>query len=124
MSLLSELIQAFQVLPGVGPKSAQRMSFHLLQKNRESGSKLAEVMKQACEKIKECSRCRTFTENTLCKICSSDKRDPELICVVESPADLMQIESATLQTGFSLPNKVCQNDKMPVCAGQSQSTTP
>ena len=99
MSLLSELIQSFQILPGVGPKSAQRMSFHLLQKNKEAGVNLAETLKQACENIKECERCRTLTENQFCKICKSGKRVPDKICVVETPADLMQIETSTDYNG-------------------------
>lgn len=95
MSLLSELIQAFQILPGVGPKSAQRMSFNLLQKNKESGIHLAEMIQKACENIKECKRCRTLTENEFCKICKSEKRNQHQLCIVETPADLMQIESST-----------------------------
>lgn len=99
MSLLSQLMNAFQVLPGVGPKSAQRICFNLLQKNKQSALKLAEILKQACEKIGECQRCRTLTENDFCRICLSDKRNTEQLCIVETPADLMQIEGATDYSG-------------------------
>jgi len=95
MSLLAQLMNAFQILPGVGPKSAQRICFNLLQKNKDSAIQLAEILKQACEKIGECQRCRTLTENDLCRICLSTKRNTDQLCVVETPADLMQIENAT-----------------------------
>lgn len=99
MSLLSQLMHAFQVLPGVGPKSAQRICFNLLQKNKDKAIQLADILKQACEKIGECKRCRTLTENELCRICLSTKRNPEQLCVVETPADLMQIEQSTDYNG-------------------------
>ena len=92
-------MNAFQVLPGVGPKSAQRICFNLLQKNKDSALKLAAVLKEACEKIGECQRCRTLTENDLCRICSSSKRNTDQLCIVETPADLMQIEGATDYSG-------------------------
>ncbi len=95
MSLLSQLMSSFQILPGVGPKSAQRICFNLLQKNKTKALELADILKQACEKIGECNRCRTLTENELCRICLSDKRNAEQLCIVESPADLMQIEQST-----------------------------
>jgi len=99
MSLLSQLMNAFQILPGVGPKSAQRICFNLLQKNKQSALKLADILKQACEKIGECQRCRTLTENDFCRICLSDKRNTQQLCIVETPADLMQIEGATDYSG-------------------------
>ncbi len=95
MSALGKLMNALQILPGVGPKTAQRMTFYLLQKNRPGAEKLAEILKQACETIRQCDRCRTLTENRLCRICASSDRDESLLCVVESPAELMQIEQAT-----------------------------
>ena len=95
MSLLAQLINAFQVLPGVGPKSAQRISFNLLQKNKASAIQLAEILKLACEKIGECKRCRTLTENEYCRICNSSKRNTDQLCIVQSPSDLMHIEQAT-----------------------------
>jgi len=99
MSLLSQLMSAFQILPGVGPKSAQRICFNLLQKNRDSAIQLADILKKACENIGECERCRTLTENPLCRICSSSKRNPDQLCIVETPADLMQIENSTDYSG-------------------------
>ena len=112
MSLLSQLMNAFQILPGVGPKSAQRICFNLLQKNKEGALKLAEILKQACENIGECKRCRTLTENELCRICSSGKRNAEQLCVVETPADLMQIEQSTDYSGtyFVLHGKLSPLD--------------
>lgn len=114
MSLLSQLMNAFQILPGVGPKSAQRICFNLLQKNKESALKLAEILKQACENIGECQRCRTLTEHDLCRICLSDKRDAEHLCVVETPADLMQIEQSTDYSGtyFVLHGRLSPLDGM------------
>ena len=112
MSLLSQLMNAFQILPGVGPKSAQRICFNLLQKNKDGALKLAEILKQACENIGECKRCRTLTENELCRICSSGKRNAEQLCVVETPADLMQIEQSTDYSGtyFVLHGKLSPLD--------------
>jgi recombination protein RecR len=95
MSLLAQLMNAFQILPGVGPKSAQRICFNLLQKNKEGALKLAEILQESCEKIGECKRCRTLTENDLCRICLSDKRNTDQLCIVETPSDLMQIEQST-----------------------------
>jgi recombination protein RecR len=95
MSVLGQLMNALQILPGVGPKTAQRMTFYLMQKNREGAVKLAEILQQACERIRQCNRCRTLTENELCRICASSERDESLLCVVETPAELMQIEQAT-----------------------------
>lgn len=114
MSLLSQLMNAFQILPGVGPKSAQRICFNLLQKNKDGALKLAEVLKQACENIGECKRCRTLTENDYCRICNSSKRDSDQLCIVETPADLMQIEQATDYSGtyFVLHGKLSPLDGM------------
>ncbi len=88
-------MSALQILPGVGPKTAQRMAFYLMQKNRQGAESLAETLREACEKIRQCGRCRTLTEHELCRICSSSERDESLLCVVETPAELMQIEQAT-----------------------------
>lgn len=94
-SLLAQLIEAFRCLPGVGPKSAQRMAFHLLERNRPGGVRLAEALQSAMERIGNCSLCRDLTENSLCSICSDGKRNPSLLCVVESPSDVLAIEQAT-----------------------------
>lgn len=93
--LLKELIQSLCCLQGVGPKSAQRMAFQLLQRNREGGRHLSRVLSQAMEKLGYCRECRTLTENECCDICSNPRRDPELLCIVESTADAWIIDQAT-----------------------------
>ena len=93
---LEELIKALRRLPGVGPKSAQRMAFHLLSRDRVGGRLLGEQLAQGMEKIAHCTTCRTFCEFEQCQICASHKRDTELLCIVESPADQLAVE----QTGF------------------------
>jgi recombination protein RecR len=91
--LISELIDAFKILPGVGPKSAQRMAFQLLERNRHGALKLSSVLHDAMEHIKHCQQCRTFTESTLCEICANPKRaDSGTLCIVESPQDVLSIE--------------------------------
>jgi len=92
--LLEELVAALRCLPGVGPKSAQRMALHLLERNRAGGAALGGTLLRAMEHIGRCGRCRTFTENALCGLCLSPRRDQGLICVVETPADLMAIEQS------------------------------
>ena len=92
--LLFELISAFKVLPGVGEKTAQRMAFHLLEKNREGAKKLAATISRAIVDIHNCEICRDLTENRVCIICSSNKRDQETICVVENPSDVIAIEKS------------------------------
>lgn len=82
-------------MPGVGPKSAQRMAFHLLERNREGGRHLAGVLEAAMERIGNCRRCRTLSEAALCEICSNPKRSDAQICVVESPAEVAALEQAT-----------------------------
>lgn len=93
--LLAELIEALRCLPGVGGKSAQRMAFHLLERERERGLKLAAVLEQAMQRIGHCSQCRNFSEEPLCSLCSSSSRERQMLCVVESPTDLAAIEQAT-----------------------------
>lgn len=92
--LLEALIEAFRCLPGVGPKSAQRMAFHLLERGREKGMHLADSLSEAIEKIQHCEQCRNFSEAPLCGICASTKREHQVICVVETPADVVAIEQA------------------------------
>lgn len=99
-SLLSELIDAFRCLPGVGPKSAQRMVFHLLERDRDSGRRLASIMADAMERIGRCERCQTLSELKVCGLCSNPKRDAAQLCVVEQPSDLVAIEQATGYKGF------------------------
>ncbi|WP_018625713.1 recombination mediator RecR [Kangiella aquimarina] len=91
--LIKKLIEAFTCLPGVGNKSAQRMAYFLLERNREGGEQLADALVAAMRGVKHCSRCRDFTEEELCGICNSAARDNSLLCVVESPADVYAIES-------------------------------
>jgi recombination protein RecR len=93
--LLAELIEALRCLPGVGAKSAQRMAFHLLERDRDGGERLAEVLRQAMQRIGHCKSCRNFSEADECVICSNASRDDALLCVVETPADLLAIEQAT-----------------------------
>ena len=93
--LLDELIQALRCLPGVGAKSAQRMAFHLLERDRVGARRLAEKLVSAAERIGQCTRCRTFSEDPVCALCRSNAREDELLCIVETPADLYAIEHAT-----------------------------
>ena len=93
-SLLNQLIQAFKILPGIGEKSAQRMAFHILEKNREGGKNLARLIIDSVENIRNCSECRNLTEKTICDICSDEKRNKKIICVVESPTDVLAIENS------------------------------
>lgn len=93
--LIEGLIQALRCLPGVGPKSAQRIAFHLLERDRSGGRALAQALEQAMVEVGRCAGCRTFSESKLCPICSSGRRDRSLLCVVETPADVYAIEQAT-----------------------------
>ena len=91
--LLNDLINSLTILPGVGKKSAQRMALYLLDKNKDGASILAKTLEKAIDNIARCSRCRMLTSNDLCKVCSDSSRDVESICVVESPSDVLAIES-------------------------------
>ncbi|HLW73884.1 MAG TPA: recombination mediator RecR, partial [Gammaproteobacteria bacterium] len=93
--LLQRLVDALRCLPGVGPKSAQRMAFQLLERNRPGALALAEALQAAAQGIGHCERCRMLTEARLCDVCTSAKRDATLVCVVETPADVQAIENAT-----------------------------
>jgi recombination protein RecR len=97
--LLSQLIEALRCLPGVGPKSAQRMALHLLERNREGGLQLAATLADAMQKIGRCTRCRDLTELEVCTICANPRRDESQLCVVESPVDVLAIEQATAYNG-------------------------
>lgn len=98
-TLLDELIESFCCLPGVGPKSAQRMAFHLLERDRRGGDRLATVLDRAMRDIGHCTRCRTFTEQPLCDICNNPGRDAAQLCIIESPADVAAIERSTTYRG-------------------------
>ena len=94
--LVEELIHALKCLPGVGGKTAQRMAFNLLERNRRGGEKLANVLAKAMEQVGHCQQCRNFTEDSLCQICQHPRRsESEILCIVESPADVFAVE----QTG-------------------------
>ncbi|MGH8321261.1 MAG: recombination mediator RecR [Gammaproteobacteria bacterium] len=93
--LLQQLMDALRCLPGVGPKSAQRMAFHLLERNRDGALTLAKALETAVTGIHHCERCRMLTDKPLCEICASARRDAALLCVVETPADVYAIDTAT-----------------------------
>ena len=97
--LLGQLTQTLCCLPGVGPKTAQRMSFHLLQRDRSGAKILAETLIEALEKIGHCQICRTLTEQDVCQICADKARDSAIVCIVESPADVWIIDQATVFNG-------------------------
>jgi len=97
---LDELIQALRCLPGVGPKSAQRMAYHLLQRDPKGAERLARGLSDALGRIRHCARCNTFTEAELCAVCSSPRRDAALLCVVESPGDLFMMEQTQSYSGL------------------------
>lgn len=99
-SLLEQLIEAFRILPGVGQKTAQRMAYHVLERDRDGGLRLADALAQAVERIAHCARCRDFSETEVCATCASASRDAHLLCAVESPADRLAIEQATGYRGF------------------------
>jgi recombination protein RecR len=97
---LDFLTEALRRLPGVGPKSAQRMAFHLLQHDREGAAMLARALFQAVDAVHHCARCNTFSENTTCDTCLDERRDPCLLCVVETPADQLMIEQTLTYKGM------------------------
>lgn len=89
---LDALVQALRVLPGVGPRSAQRMAYHLLQHDRAGAEQLAGALSAALDNVRRCAKCNNFTEDEICALCRSPRRDPSLLCVVETPADLAMVE--------------------------------
>jgi recombination protein RecR len=97
--LLNQLIEALQCLPGVGAKTAQRMAFHLLGKDRDGANRLAAVLERAIGSMRHCERCRMLTEEDVCRLCASERRDRGQICVVETPADLLAIEQSQAYRG-------------------------
>ncbi|AOY93495.1 recombination protein RecR [Cupriavidus sp. USMAA2-4] len=96
---LQALIEALRVLPGVGPKSAQRMAYHLLQHDREGARRLGDALRGAADGIHHCARCNTFTEQDVCETCLDAGRDASLLCVVETPADQVMIEQTLTYRG-------------------------
>lgn len=99
-SLLNELVTTLKCLPSVGARTAQRMAFHLLEHDREAGLKLAEAMRTALENIGNCKKCRTLTEHEVCRICEDTRRNSEILCVVESPSDVLAVEQSTAYRGY------------------------
>ena len=97
---IDRLKEALRRLPGVGPRTAGRMAFHLLERDREGGKVLAQALQAAVAGVNHCERCNNFSENPFCDICDSGKRDETLLCVVETPADLDTIEQAGAYTGY------------------------
>jgi recombination protein RecR len=97
---LDDLIEALRCLPGVGPKSAQRIAYHLLQYDRPGAERLAQTLGRAVQSIRRCAKCNSFTESELCSLCGSDRRDPAQLCVVETPGDLLMMEQTLAYRGL------------------------
>ncbi|RXZ42531.1 recombination mediator RecR [Crenobacter cavernae] len=97
---LDSLIAALKVLPGVGPKSAQRMAFHLLQRDKGGAEKLARALDRALVNLTHCERCNTFSETPICNLCADEERRQDVLCVVEMPADLLMLEQAQCFDGL------------------------
>ncbi len=97
--LLDQLIDALRCLPGVGPKSAQRMAFSVLERDRDGAERLARTLLEALERIGRCRECRTLTEDEVCRLCANPQRDGALLCIVETPADIHAVEQAGAYSG-------------------------
>lgn len=97
--LVEELLQALRCLPGVGSRTAQRMALHLLERDRRGGERLAGVLERAMREIRRCDRCRNFTAAGICDICASTRRSDSVLCIVETPGDVLAIEQATAFDG-------------------------
>ena len=97
---LERLIEALRVLPGVGPRSAQRMAFHLLQHERAAAAELAQALASALDTVRRCAKCNNFSEEEVCSLCRSPRRDATLLCVVETPADLATVEQSYAYSGM------------------------
>ena len=97
--LINRLIEDLRCLPGIGPKSAQRMTFHLLERDREGAKRLAASLTEAAERVGHCQQCRTLSETDICPLCTNASRDRSLLCIVESPVDVRAIEQATHYQG-------------------------
>lgn len=97
---LERLVDALRVLPGVGPRSAQRMAYHLLQHDRAGADRLAQALAEALERVRHCAMCNSYTEDEVCTLCCSPRRDRSLLCVVETPADLAMVEQTSAYSGM------------------------
>jgi len=100
VSGLEALARALRSLPGVGPKAAQRIALHLLQHDRDGAVRLADALQHAAATVRNCERCNTFTEDAVCALCRSPHRDPALLCIVETPADLLMVEQTQAYSGL------------------------
>jgi recombination protein RecR len=98
--LIARLIESLRCLPGVGPKSARRMAYHLLERDRSGALHLADSLREAADRVGHCSQCRTLSEAALCPICASEKRQRKTLCIVESPADVQAVEHSTAYSGL------------------------
>lgn len=98
--LIQQLIQGLRCLPGIGPRSAQRMALHLLERDRQKGLELAKTLEQVLTQMGNCQRCRIFSETTLCNLCTNPARDHSLLCVVETPADVLALEQTGIFRGL------------------------
>ena len=97
---LERLVEALRVLPGVGPRSAQRMAYHLLQHDRAGADQLAQALSRALETVQRCAKCNNFSEEDVCSLCRSPRRDASLLCVIETPADLAMVEQTLSYSGM------------------------
>jgi recombination protein RecR len=97
---VERLVEALRVLPGVGPRSAQRMAYYLLQHDRAGADMLSQALAAALASVRHCARCNNFTEDEVCSLCRSPRRDPSLLCVVETPADLAMVEQTLSYSGM------------------------
>lgn len=100
VSSLEALIEALRCLPGIGPKSAQRMAYHLMQRDRPGAQNLADALQRALLALRHCQRCNTLTESELCERCASSRRDPSLLCIVETPVDMNMMEQTQAYSGL------------------------
>src|SRR3970040_2229203 len=97
---LDRRVEALRVLPGVGPRSAQRMAYHLLQNDRAGAERLAQALAGALAGVRRCAKCNNFTEDEVCALCRSPRRDPSLLCIVETPAALSMVEQTLSSSGI------------------------
>lgn len=111
---IHDLIQALRCLPSVGPKSAQRMALHLIERNRTGGKQLAQALTHAMESIQNCAECRNFSEKAICTLCTHPSRESNLLCIVESPADMIAIEQTQSYRGryFVLMGRLSPLDRI------------
>lgn len=110
--VIDDLISALRILPGIGPKSAQRMALHLLERDRDGASRLVQRLQYAIDNVGRCERCRNLSEDACCTLCANPRRDASLLCVVESPADVIAIEGSSTFSGtyFVLHGKLSPID--------------